>query len=162
MTFGEKFKKMRSDNGLTQDELANKLYVTRTAISKWERDKGFPNIDSLKLISKTFNVSLDELISDETIETNRLRENKIARKMYIVAMVFFGLTIILAILATIFDLLFLNIICSASALGYIVFALLSKPRYKRLESRKSIIPYVISRIVILVIIVIIGLVAWNI
>ena len=91
MTFDEKFKKLRTDNGLTQEELANKLYVTRGAISKWETDKGFPNIDSLKLISKTFNISLDELISDEAIENNRLLELKFARKMYIIAMVFFRL-----------------------------------------------------------------------
>ena len=162
MTFGEKLKKLRTDKGLTQEELAVKLFVTRTAVSKWERDMGFPNIDSLKLISKTFNVSLDELVSDEAIENKRLLENKFSRKMYIVAMAFLGLTIILAILASIFDLLFINIACSISAVGYIVFALLSKPRYKRLEARKNIVPYVISRIVIFAIIVIICIIYWNI
>ena len=58
MTFGEKLKKLRTDNGLTQDELAEKTYVTRTAISKWESDRGYPNIDSLKAISKFFSVSI--------------------------------------------------------------------------------------------------------
>ena len=48
MTFGEKLKKLRTDSGLTQYELAEKIYVTRTAISKWESDRGYPNIDSLK------------------------------------------------------------------------------------------------------------------
>ena len=50
MTFGGKLKKLRTDSGLTQDELAEKIYVTRTAVSKWESDRGYPNIDSLKAI----------------------------------------------------------------------------------------------------------------
>ena len=67
MTFGEIIKKLRTDKGLTQDELAEKIYVTRTAISKWESGRGFPNIESLKAISKFFSVSLDELLSGEEI-----------------------------------------------------------------------------------------------
>ena len=67
MTFGEIIKKLRTDKGLTQDELAEKIYVTRTAISKWESGRGFPNIESLKTISKYFSVSLDELLSGEEI-----------------------------------------------------------------------------------------------
>ena len=67
MTFGEIIKKLRTDKGLTQDELAEKIYVTRTAISKWESDRGFPNIESLKTISKYFSVSLDELLSGEEL-----------------------------------------------------------------------------------------------
>ena len=63
MTFGEKLKKLRTDKNLTQDELAEKIYVTRTAISKWETDKGYPSIDSLKQLSNLFEVSIDELIS---------------------------------------------------------------------------------------------------
>ena len=67
MTFGEKLKKLRNDNGLTQDELAEKLYVTRTAISKWETDKGYPNIESLKAIATFFSITVDELLSSEEI-----------------------------------------------------------------------------------------------
>lgn len=51
MTFGEKLKSLRQQNDMTQDELAERLYVTRTAVSKWENDRGFPGIDSLKQIS---------------------------------------------------------------------------------------------------------------
>ena len=67
MTFGEKLKKLRTDNGLTQDELAEKLYVTRTAISKWETDKGYPNIESLKAIAAFFSITVDDLLSSEEI-----------------------------------------------------------------------------------------------
>ncbi len=76
MTFGEIIKKLRTDNRLTQDELAEKIYVTRTAISKWESDRGFPNIESLKAISKYFSVSLDELLSGEEILSIAENDNK--------------------------------------------------------------------------------------
>ena len=76
MTFGKKIKKLRTDKGLTQDELAEKIYVTRTAISKWESGRGFPNIESLKAISKYFSVSLDELLSGEEILAIAENDNK--------------------------------------------------------------------------------------
>ena len=76
MTFGEKLKKLRTDNGLTQDELAEKTYVTRTAISKWESDRGYPSIDSLKAISKFFSVSIDDLLSSDEVLTIAEEENK--------------------------------------------------------------------------------------
>ena len=63
MTFGEKLKKLRRENNFTQDELAEKIFVTRTAISKWETDKGYPSIESLKQLSNLFHISIDELIS---------------------------------------------------------------------------------------------------
>lgn len=69
MTFGEKLKKLRIDNHLTQDELAEKIYVTRTAISKWETDKGYPSIDSIRAVSKIFSVTIDELLSTDEVFT---------------------------------------------------------------------------------------------
>lgn len=69
MTLGEKLKKMRADHGFTQEELAEKLYVTRTAISKWESNRGYPNIDALKAISKFFSVSIDDLLSSDELLT---------------------------------------------------------------------------------------------
>ena len=67
MEFNEKLQELRKQKGLTQVELAELLYVSRTAISKWESGRGFPNIESLKAISKFFSVSLDELLSGEEI-----------------------------------------------------------------------------------------------
>ena len=69
MTFGEKLKKLRADKGLTQDMLAEKIYVTRTAISKWESGRGYPNIESLKAIACFFSVTLDELLSSHEVLT---------------------------------------------------------------------------------------------
>ena len=76
MTLGEKLKKLRTDKNLTQEELAEILFVSRTAISKWESGRGFPNIESLKTISKYFSVSLDELLSGEEILALAENDNK--------------------------------------------------------------------------------------
>lgn len=67
MEFSEKIQKLRKQNNLTQDQLANKLFVSRTAVSKWESGKGYPSIDSLKDIAKIFNKTIDELLSSEEI-----------------------------------------------------------------------------------------------
>ena len=67
MELCEKLQELRKRKGLTQDELAGILYVSRTAISKWESGRGVPNIESLKAISKFFSVSIDELLSGEEI-----------------------------------------------------------------------------------------------
>ena len=76
MTLGEKLKKLRADNGFTQEELAEKLYVTRTAISKWESNRGYPNIDALKAISKFFSVSIDDLLSSNELLTIAEEDSK--------------------------------------------------------------------------------------
>lgn len=76
MEFNEKLQKLRKDRGLTQEELAEALFVSRTAISKWESGRGYPSIDSLKEISKFFSVTIDELLSTERLLSIAERENK--------------------------------------------------------------------------------------
>lgn len=76
MEFDEKLQQLRKQNNLTQEQLAEHLYVSRTAISKWESGKGYPNIDSLKCISKFFSVSIDELLSCEELVTLAQTENR--------------------------------------------------------------------------------------
>lgn len=75
MEFGEKIQKLRNQNKWTQEQLAEKLYVSRTAVSKWESGKGYPNIDSLKDIAKLFNKTIDELLSSEEIIDIAKKEN---------------------------------------------------------------------------------------
>ncbi len=82
MTFGEKLKKIRTDSGFTQEELAQALYVSRAAISKWESGRGYPNIDSLKEIAKLFGVTIDALLSGDELlsiaeEDTRQKESHI-------------------------------------------------------------------------------------
>ena len=76
MEFSEKLQELRKSKGFTQEELADALYVSRTAISKWESGRGYPNIDSLKEISKFFSVSIDDLLSSEKLLSIAERENK--------------------------------------------------------------------------------------
>ena len=76
MEFNEKLKELRSSRGLTQEELAESLFVSRTAISKWESGRGYPSIDSLKEISSFFSVTIDELLSGEKLLSIAEKENK--------------------------------------------------------------------------------------
>lgn len=63
MEFGDKLQQLRKQKGLTQEELAAALYVSRTAVSKWESGRGYPGIDSLQVIAEYFSVSIDDLLS---------------------------------------------------------------------------------------------------
>ena len=67
MEFHEKLQELRKTKGLTQEELAEVLYVSRTAISKWESGRGMPNIESLKAIAKFFGIIVDVLLSSEEV-----------------------------------------------------------------------------------------------
>ena len=62
MTFGEKLYRLRKERKLSQEALALKLEVSRQAVSRWENGETVPNIDTLKLIAKTFDVSVDFLL----------------------------------------------------------------------------------------------------
>ena len=68
MEFNEKLQALRAKKGITQEELAKVLYVSRTAVSKWESGRGYPNIESLRAIARFYSVSVDELLScDEAL-----------------------------------------------------------------------------------------------
>lgn len=78
MELGEKLQQLRKQNNWTQEQLAEQLYISRTAVSKWESSKGYPSIDSLKNISALFKISIDDLLSgDELVQlaTNENKEN---------------------------------------------------------------------------------------
>jgi transcriptional regulator with XRE-family HTH domain len=82
MEFNQKLQELRKNKGLTQEELAEILFVSRTAISKWESGRGYPNIESLKAIAKLFSITVDELLSGEELlniaeQDNKQRENHI-------------------------------------------------------------------------------------
>ena len=76
MEFGEKLQALRKSKGLTQEELAESLYVSRTAVSKWESGRGYPSIDSLKEIASFFSVTIDELLTGERILSLAEKENR--------------------------------------------------------------------------------------
>ena len=76
LEFHEKLQELRKNRGLTQEELAEALFVSRTAISKWESGRGYPSIDSLKEISRYFSVSIDDLLSGDQLIMIAEKENK--------------------------------------------------------------------------------------
>ena len=87
MTLGEKLKKLRTDKGITQEALAEKLFVSRTAISKWESDRGYPSIETLKAISNFFSVSIDDLLSSDELltiaqEDSRQKETRLKDSVF--------------------------------------------------------------------------------
>ena len=87
MEFNEKLQELRKQKGLTQEELAVSLYVSRTAISKWESGRGYPNIESLKDIANFFSVTVDELLSTDEVltiaeEDSRRKEKHFRDLMY--------------------------------------------------------------------------------
>ena len=69
MEFNEKLQELRKRRGLTQEELARALYVSRTAVSKWESGRGYPNMESLKAIARFFSLTVDELLSSSELMT---------------------------------------------------------------------------------------------
>ena len=76
MEFHETLQALRKQKGWTQEELAQKLYVSRTAVSKWESGRGYPNIDSLKAIAACFSVSVDALLTGGEVLTIAQKEQK--------------------------------------------------------------------------------------
>ena len=95
MDFGEKLKALRTERGLTQEQLAARLYVSRTAVSKWETGGGSPNLDSLQAVARLFDVSVDDLLSaDDLIVLARDERRSTARSS---GMLSFGLLDVLAV-----------------------------------------------------------------
>jgi len=82
MTLGEKIREARKQNGLTQQEMADKLMVSRQAITKWESDKGMPDIENLKVLSSLLGVSVDYLISTEEVNEKTVIRETIDLSLY--------------------------------------------------------------------------------
>ena len=67
MEFHEKLQQLRKQKGLTQEQLAEHLFVSRAAVSKWESGRGYPNIDSLKSIAAFYSITIDALLSGDEV-----------------------------------------------------------------------------------------------
>lgn len=76
MELSVKIQKLRKEQRLTQEQFAEQLFVSRTAVSKWETGRGTPSMESLQLISKLYNITLDELLRAEEVITIAENENK--------------------------------------------------------------------------------------
>ena len=76
MEFHEKLQELRRRKGLTQEDVAEELFVSRAAVSKWESGRGYPNIDSLKAIARFYGVTVDALLSGEELLTIAEKDRK--------------------------------------------------------------------------------------
>ena len=74
MTLGEKLKNARKSAGLSQDQLAEKLCVSRAAVAKWETDRGLPDVMNLKAISQLLDISIDALLGDGSHDFSTIKE----------------------------------------------------------------------------------------
>ena len=83
MNIGKRIKEFREKVNISQEELADKVYTSRQTISNWENDKTYPDINSLKLLSNIFNVSLDNLVEGD-IDMMKKTINEVERKDFIV------------------------------------------------------------------------------
>ena len=75
MTTGQKIKEARKNCGLSQEQLAEKIAVSRSAVAKWEAGNGLPDVENLKMLAALLNVSIDYLLDDgEPMDTGVIRE----------------------------------------------------------------------------------------
>ena len=82
MELNEKLQELRKQKGLTQEELAAALFVSRTAVSKWESGRGCPNIESLKALAKFFGVTVDALLSGDALLSIAEADNRQNRERF--------------------------------------------------------------------------------
>jgi transcriptional regulator with XRE-family HTH domain len=94
MEIGTKIRKMRVDKGLTQEELAGRICLTRSAVAKWENNIGYPDIVSLRDLSKEFGVSIDSLLSDNDLVEIKEENKKKGILLKVLIGVLFGLSIV--------------------------------------------------------------------
>ena len=83
MTLGKKLKEARKQAGLSQEQLSEKLGVSRSAVAKWETDNGIPDVDNLKILSKLLNISIDYLLDNGEIDPHRITYHKLGHDRYI-------------------------------------------------------------------------------
>lgn len=73
-----KIQELRRENNFSQEDLANKIGVSRQAISKWERNEGLPDLYNIKKLAEVFNVSVDELLEEKKYNSNENKSNKLS------------------------------------------------------------------------------------
>ncbi len=82
MTLGEKLKLARNEMNLSQELLAQKLGVSRSAVAKWETDKGIPDVDNLKVLAELLDVSIDYLLSEDVGVQKSVLKEKVDLSLY--------------------------------------------------------------------------------
>ena len=120
---GEKLSKLRKENGISQEELAEKLNISRQAISKWENNESLPDTENLIAIAKLFNVSIDFLVGNKMVDSEQKKstEKKSTEKSNSKTTELIGL---ISLVVSISIFLYLGLIHSMWHPGWIIFLLL--------------------------------------
>lgn len=139
MEFNQKLQELRKQKNLTQEELAEQLFVSRTAVSKWESGRGYPNIESLKTIANFFDITIDDLLSGEELLTVSEEDNN-QKQQHLRDIVFglFDLSAAMLIFLPFFGQKTINIIESVSLLS-----LSDIPAYLRMSYYLTILAIII-------------------
>ncbi len=101
MEFSSKIKEVRKKENLTQEEFAEKIFVSRNAVAKWETNRGYPDIQNLITISDVFEISLDELIKKDKNVKNKIIAESSSKKWHLLVIIYL-ITIIFYILYFLF------------------------------------------------------------
>ena len=88
ISLGEKIRDYRKKAGLSQEQLAEKLNVSRQAITKWETNKGVPDISNLIAISDEFGITLDELIKEDAVVKKKIISDSSSKKWHILVIIY--------------------------------------------------------------------------
>ena len=100
MNLGDKILQLRKKNGLSQEQLGEKVDVTRQTISNWELGETTPNTEQLKKMSKAFNVSIDEILDNDSKEflMNKISNTEILAGIIIIILKVIGFVIVVYII----------------------------------------------------------------
>ena len=107
MKISERIKKYREENHITQQELADKLYVSKQAISKWENDKSLPDVSMYPTIASLLNITVDELMGNEANKNKLI----LSKKVIIICSIIASL-ILIFIMSSLFQCIYYNFILS--------------------------------------------------
>ncbi len=99
MDVGIRIKKYREKQNISQDKLAEKIFVSRQTISNWENDKSYPDIKSLMMLSNIFDVSLDDFMKGDIEEMGKIIDKQAIKKFNVMSYIFGTELLILAITA---------------------------------------------------------------
>ena len=88
MDFSSKLREIRKKENLTQEEFAEKIFVSRNAVAKWETNRGYPDIQNLITISDIFEISLDELIKEDKNVKNKIIAESSSKKWHLLVIIY--------------------------------------------------------------------------
>lgn len=133
MTLGERIRGERKKRGLSQEELADILNVSRQAITKWETDRGIPDIANLIRISEEFEISLDELIKgDNSVKRKIIYDNSMKRWHLLVVVYLLAIVAYVAYFALYHKIIMVGfLIATLFMLGFELRIIIKEKRYQK-------------------------------